>query len=183
MKYLKKIIVIIPIFLYSCASSPYLNTYEPLTIFLKHEKMDISKTYYLQREKIDNKNVISDFKDFKSSGPYFDSNFNAIPYHNEKEFKKMYHKYINDTIKKYWKKDDFVNFNFIIKNSEELTNDSLRNKNKIYISEPMYFWKKKYLIFNFYILNYGGGITKLVFMKKENNLWKVDKVISSDVYF
>ena len=36
---------------------------------------------------------------------------------------------------------------------------------------------------NFYILNYGGGITKLVFMKKENNLWKVDKVISSDVYF
>ena len=94
MKYLKKIIVIIPIFLYSCASSPYLKTYEPLTIFLKQEKMDISKTYYLQSEKIDTKNVISDFKDYKSSGPYFDSIFKAIPYHNEKEFKKMSNKYI-----------------------------------------------------------------------------------------
>lgn len=183
MKQLNKIIVIIPFFIFSCSSSPYLKNYEPINIFLNHGKIDISKTYYLQMEKIENKNVISDFKDYKSSGPYFDSIFNAVQYHNEKEFKKMSHKYINDTIKKYWKKDDFVNFNFIIKKSEELTNDSLQNKNKIYISEPLYFWKKKYLIFNFYILNYGGGMTKLVFMKKENNLWKVDKVISSDVYF
>jgi hypothetical protein len=183
MKLFKSILVIFTFFIFSCGHSPYLKDYEAVRVFMIKEKIDSSKTYILQKEKVDNKNVISDFKDYKSSGPYFDSNFNAIPYHNEKEFKKMSHKYINDTIKKYWEKDDFVNFNFIIKKSEELRNDSLQNKNKIYISEPMFFWKKKYLIFNFYILNYGGGISKLVFMKKENNLWKVDKVISSDVFF
>lgn len=54
MTYLKKIIVIIPLFLYSCASSPYLKTYEPINVFLETQKLDKNRKYILQSNKEEN---------------------------------------------------------------------------------------------------------------------------------
>ncbi len=172
-------------FLFSCASSPYLKNYEPIRLFLINEKIDPLKSYVLQMEKVDNKEVLFDFKEYKKSGPYFDSNFKPIAYHNEKEYKKMVDIYINDTLKRYWRKSDFSDFNFILKKrqSNDSINYYLSNQNRIYISEPMYFWKKRYIIFSYDIYNNNGGVTKLVFMKKRKSKWEIDKILSTDVFF
>ncbi|WP_316635080.1 hypothetical protein [uncultured Flavobacterium sp.] len=187
MKQLKNIIILIPFFILSCASGQYLKSYEPINVFLETQKIDKNKKYILQAEKIDNKKVIADFNEFKSAGSYFDSNFQPIAYHNEKEYKKMYNKYINDTLKRYWKKDDFLDFKFIIRKKQDITSDSINNylpdQYWISISEPMYYWKQRYLIFSYNIYNHNGGTTNLIFMKKEGGKWKIDKISSTDVFF
>lgn len=179
--------MIIPFFMLSCASNPYLKDYEPIKVFLKQEKIDASKSYILQVEKVDNKKVLADFNEYKSTGPYFDSNFKPIAFHNEKEYKKMCNKYLNDTLKRYWKKDDFLGFNFILKKKQNISSDSINeyslSQYKVYISEPMYYWNRKYLIFSYDIYNYNGGVTNLIFMKKEKGKWKIDTISSTDVFF
>lgn len=171
----------------SCASGQYLKNYKPIKVFLKQEKIDTSEDYMLQIEKVDNKTVLTDFNEFKSAPPYFDSNFKQIAFHNDKQYKKMCHTYLNDTLKRYWKKDEFLEFNFKVPKKQVTTSDSiyndLSNQNKVYISEPMYYWSRKYLIFSYGIYNYNGGAKKLIFMKKEKGKWKIDKILSTDVYF
>lgn len=187
MKNFKIPFLLIPFFMLSCASKQYIKDYEPLKVFLMQERLDTSKSYILQEEKINNKKVISDFNEFKSTGPYFDSNFQPIAYYNEKEYKKMYNKYINDTIKKYWRKDEFLGFNFILRKKQDIESASINNylpdQYRVSISEPMYYWKQRYLIFTYNIYNHNGGTTNLIFMKKQRGKWKVDKISSTDVFF
>lgn len=186
MKKFKIIFLVIPFFILSCASNQYLKDYEPVKVFLKQERIDTSKSYILQQEKVENKKVLADFNEFKSTGPYYDSNFKPIVFHNDRQYKKMYNKYINDTLKKYWKKDDFIGFNFILKKAirgNDSINKYLPSEYWVYISEPMYYFKRRYLVFSYDIYNYNGGTTSLIFMKKEKGKWIIDKISSKDVFF
>lgn len=186
-KQFKKIFLLIPFFILSCTSNKYLKDYEPIKIFLTQERIDTSKTYILQAEKVDNQIVLADFKEFKSAGPYFDSNFEPIAFHNDKQYEKMCSKYLNDTLKRYWKKDEFLNYKLIIKKRKDIISNSIDNYSpdqfRVYISEPMYYWNRRYLIFSYGFYNNDGGITNLIFMKKQKGKWKVDKISSSEVYF
>ena len=107
MKKLKKIIVIIPLFLYSCASSPHLKTYEPINVFLETQKLDKGSKYILQCDKEQNKQALRIFNGAEGIVHELDP-IDSIDYTDglyiKKHWEKMYKKYSNDTIKKYWKK-------------------------------------------------------------------------------
>lgn len=51
MKNLKKILIIIPFFILSCASAQYLKSYESINAFLDTQKLNGSTKYILQIDK------------------------------------------------------------------------------------------------------------------------------------
>ncbi|WP_166924252.1 hypothetical protein [Flavobacterium poyangense] len=187
MKQFKIILFAIPFFMLSCTTSKYLKNYEPVRVFLRQENIDPSKNYILQEEKVDYKKVLSEFKEYKSASPYFDVDFKPIVLQNDIAYKKAYDKYINNTLKRYWKKEDFSEFNFVLKKQQAIKNDSINEYSRsqlwIYISEPMYYYNREYLIFTYDIYGRDGGMAKLVFMKKEKGKWTIDRISSSDVFF
>ncbi|WP_242661163.1 hypothetical protein [Flavobacterium johnsoniae] len=61
MKNLKKIILIIPFFILSCASAQYLESYEPINAFFETQKIDKNKKYILQADKAENINALQIF--------------------------------------------------------------------------------------------------------------------------
>lgn len=189
MKKLKKIIVIIPLFLYSCASSPYLETYEPINVFLETQKLDKGSKYILQCDKEQNKQALRIFNGAEGIVHELDP-IDSIDYTDglyiKKHWEKMYKKYSNDTIKKYWKKEDFPNFNFALEKgtglglsysiAEKYMNTGIHEI--IIISEPMYYMNKKYIMFYFNKVYFeGSSSSKVVIMKKVRGNWVIVRVM------
>ena len=189
MKKLKKIIVIIPLFLYSCASSPHLKTYEPINVFLETQKLDKGSKYILQCDKEQNKQALRIFNGAEGIVHELDP-IDSIDYTDglyiKKHWEKMYKKYSNDTIKKYWKKEDFPNFNFALEKGTGLgLSYSIAEKYRntgiheiIIISEPMYYMNKKYIMFYFNKVYFeGSSSSKVVIMKKVRGNWVIVRVM------
>ena len=189
MKKLKKIIVIIPLFLYSCASSPHLKTYEPINVFLETQKLDKGSKYILQCDKEQNKQALRIFNGAEGIVHELDP-IDSIDYTDglyiKKHWEKMYKKYSNDTIKKYWKKEDFPNFNFALEKgtglglsysiAEKYMNTGIHEI--IIISEPMYYMNKKYIMFYFNKVYFeGSSSSKVVIMKKVRGNWVIVRVM------
>jgi hypothetical protein len=179
MKQLKKIWILVPFFIFSCARSPYIKNYEPIKVFLESSKMDKNKFYILQRDKISN---IEPLRIFNGDiGPNHTLPIEkAHELFNSKHWKKLYKTYAHDTVKKYWRKEDFPEYNFALENSKLLFSSAYYDKypngfghdELIFLSEPLYYWKKKYIIFSYHKgYLYGGSSTQLVIMKKEKNKW------------
>lgn len=180
MKKIKKTILLIPFILFSCAS-PYLKNYEPIKIFLDTEKIDRNKIHILQEEKISNIQTLRIFNDGAGSdyaGPIdgTDDLFSA------KHWRKLYAKYANDTIKKYWRKKDFIEYNFTLENRKLLFSEAYYKKYPdeflhneiIWLSEPLYYWNNNYVLFSYqkdYI--YGSSYSRVVIMKKQKKRWIV----------
>ena len=189
MKYLKKIIIVIPLFLYSCASSPHLKTYEPINVFLETQKLDKGSKYILQCDKEQNKQALRIFNGAEGIVHELDP-IDSIDYTDglyiKKHWEKMYKKYSNDTIKKYWKKEDFPNFNFALEKgtglglsysiAEKYMNTGIHEI--IIISEPMYYMNKKYIMFYFNKVYFeGSSSSKVVIMKKVRGNWVIVRVM------
>jgi hypothetical protein len=194
MKYLKKIIVIIPIFLYSCASSPYLKTYEPINVFLETQKLDKNRKYILQSNKEENIQALRIFNGGEGIMHELDP-IDSIDYTDglyvKKHWEKMYKKYSNDTIKKHWEKEDFPNFNFVLEKGTGLgLSYSITVKYMdtgiheiIIISEPMYYMNKKYIMFYFNKVYFEGSTSaKVVIMKKEKGNWVIVRVMGDYIF-
>jgi hypothetical protein len=194
MKYLKKIIIVIPLFLYSCAISPYPKTYEPINVFLETQKLDKNRKYILQSNKEDNKQALRIFNGEKGIKHPFDPT-DPVDYTDglfiEKHWKIMYKKYSNDTIKKHWKKEDFPNFNFALEKGTGLgLSYSIAEKYRntgiheiIIISEPMYYMNKKYIMFYFNKSSFeGSSSSKVVIMKKEKGNWVIVRVMGDYIF-
>lgn len=91
----------------------------------------------------------------------------------------MYKTYSNDTIIKYWRKEDFKEYNFTLESSkilyskvyyENYLNNPESDYEIIKLSEPLYYWNKKYLLFSYDIgYLYSGSNTKVIIMEKEKN--------------
>ena len=190
MRQLKKIVFAIPFLLFACAPA-YLKNYEPLKVFLEYEKIDTNKFYILQREKISNIETLRIFNgDVGLSHILSKDETNSL--FNLKQWKKLYSDYSKDTINnKYWKNEDFPYYNFTLEDNKLLFSKAYEEKYPnnfvhneiIYLSEPLYYWNKKYILFTYYKgFLYGGSSTKLIIMKKEKKKWIVIQRIGDYVF-
>lgn len=196
MIHLKKILVLIPFFIFSCASSSlYLKDYEPINVFLKTQKIDKNKKHILQVDKASNKQALRIFNGEEGAEHILDPT-DPIDYTDglfvEKHWKIMYKQYAQDTIKKYWKKEDFPEYDFILEQGTGLLLKSSFNdkyldsgiNEMIIISEPMYYWNRKYILFSYSKLYFdSSGSRVLVIMKKEEEKWVVVRTIGDYVYY
>jgi hypothetical protein len=181
MKHLIKTIILIPFFICSCASTQYLDNYEPINKFLKSQNIS-EKENYILRIKESNTQTLRIFN--RGKGPEHVVNPNEMDYtiklFNEKEWKKMYRNYSKDTIQKYWKKEDIPEYKFINENRVELFNYNFLIKypkleKVIVLSEPIYYHNKKYIMFLYSIDEIANSSKPqiVVVMKKENEKWIV----------
>ncbi|MEO8535589.1 MAG: hypothetical protein ABI441_17670 [Flavobacterium sp.] len=192
---MKKILILllIAIFLQSCRTNLYLKSYEPINVFLETQKLDRGRTYILQKEKEDNKQALRIFN--RGQGPkHIIDSTDIIDYTDgmfvEKHWKKMYKKYAQDTLKKYWKKEDFPKYNFVLENEKGLLKYDFLLKyinstidELIIISEPMYYRNRKYIVFYYERSHFDNSrSSQVVIMKKEKNKWIVIKVFGDYIY-
>ncbi|MCC9018167.1 hypothetical protein [Flavobacterium lipolyticum] len=195
MEQFKKILILsISSFILSCVSTKYVDSYESVNVFLKTQKLG-KKKYILQSDKGRNKQALRIFNRGEGAAHIIDSS-DPVDYTDdlfvEKHWRKMYRKYAKDTIKKYWKKEDFPGHNFFLEKGTGLTlkyDIGIKYMNSgiedvIVISEPMYYWNKKYIMFYFNIVSFSGSLEpQVVIMKKEKKKWIVVKVIGDYVYY
>ena len=180
MTQLKKIFIIIPFFIFSCTSVKYIEDYEPINVFLETQKIDKNKKHILQVDKAPNKQALRIFISGEGTERILDPT-NPIDYTDglfiEKHWKKMYKQYAQDTIKKYWKKEDFPEYDFMVRYIGTGLEEA------ILISEPMYYINKKYIMFYYSKAYSTGGVkSSTVIMKKEKENWVIVRVIRDNVY-
>jgi hypothetical protein len=194
MKQLRTIFIIISFFILSCASAQYVESYEPINIFLETQKIVQNKKFILQADKASNKEALRIFNGAEGPDHVGEPNV-PIDYRDglfiEKHWKKMYQEYAYDTIKRYWKKEDFPKYDFILESKEGLFGSAFHDKyinskieDVVIISEPMYYMDKKYVMFYFNIASFfGSNQPQVVIMKKENEKWIVVRVIADYIYY
>ena len=195
MTQLKKILILFLLsIISSCASKKYVEDYEPINVFLETQKIAKNKKYVLQSNKESNKQALRIFNGDEGLEHVIDpnaSNNYTGGLFVEKHWKKMYKTYANDTIEKYWKKEDFPQYNFILEKGTGLVFKQdflLRYMNTgineiLAISEPIYYMNKKYVLFYFGKTYFeGGGNSQVVIMKKENNKWIIVKIIGDYIF-
>ena len=195
MKQLKNIFLLIPFLFLSCATAQYIENYEPVNIFLETQKINKNKKYILQADKEPNAIALRIFNGGEG-GEHIINPTDTTDYTDglfvEKHWKKMYKQYVNDTIKKYWKKENFPQYDFILEKGRGLLMKSafldkyVNNLNYeiIIISEPMYYMNQQYIMFYFNMLDFGHSQKpRTVIMKKENDKWVVVKVIGDYIYY
>ena len=193
MTQLKKIFIIIPFFIFSCTSVKYIEDYEPINVFLETQKIDKNKKHILQVDKAPNKQALRIFISGEGTERILDPT-NPIDYTDglfiEKHWKKMYKQYAQDTIKKYWKKEDFPEYDFILEDGKGLFNYDFemrhlgaRFQEATIISEPMYYMNRKYIML-YYSKAYstGGSRSYTVIMKKEKENWYIVRVIGDYIF-
>lgn len=194
MKHIKKIVLIISLFTLSCASAQYIENYEPINVFLETQKLEKGREYILQRDKADNVQALRIFNGGLGEEHIIDPKDPIDPTDGlfaEEHWKKMYKQYAQDTIPKYWKKEDFPAYNFILENKKGLFKfdfhkkyDGSRMDIVISISEPLYYMDKKYIMFYFNVSYFlGGGKAEVVIMKKENGKWIIVREIGDYIYY
>lgn len=194
MKQIQKTFVLIPFFILSCASGQYLKSYEPINVFLETQKIDKDKKYIMQSDKAGNIQALRIFNGSEGVEHVIDPT-DPIDYTNglfvEKYWNKIYNEYAQDTLKRYWKNEDFPQYNFVLEKGTRLTlKESFLRKymnsginEMIIISEPMYYMNKKYIMFYFEKKHLdGSGSPKVVIMKNEANKWVVVRIVGDYVY-
>jgi hypothetical protein len=195
MKHLKyTFIACITIMMLSCSKPLYVNSYEPLDVFLTAQNIHKKQKIILQRDKVSNAQALRLFNGGEGIEHIIDP-IDKIDYtgglFEKKLWKKMYKTYINDTIPKYWKKEDFPEHNFILENKKGLLayDFLIRYMNSgiedvILLSEPMLYMKKKYVVFYYNKLSFFGSTKpQVVIMTKEDGKWVVVRIIGDYIYY
>lgn len=194
MKKLKKAFIIFPFFILSCASAQYIESYEPINVFLETQKLEKGKKYILQTDKVNYTSALRLFNRGEGANHIIDSN-DLTDYtgglFEEKYWKKMYKQYAQDTVKKYWRKEDFPAYDFVLESRDGLLGGPFMEKylntridTVIMISEPMYYMDKKYIMFYVSIYPFfASPQPEVVIMKKENEKWLVVKRIGDYNYY
>lgn len=191
----KKLLLSISLIFLSCARNPYLTPYEPIQAYLAIKKIEKNKKYILQSDKEPNKTPLRLFNGGEGLGHIIDST-DPTDYTNglfvNKYWEEMYKQYAHDNTKRYWKKEDFPAYNFILEKGTGLAMKSdflmkyppeSRIEEMIIISEPIFYMNRKYIMFSFSKRFFtGSGSTSLIIMKKEKNKWILVKVIGDYIY-
>ena len=185
MRHLKRIFLLIPFFIISCSTNPYLTNYDSINSYLEgYEKINKKTKYILKASKEpNNKHALKIFNGGGEGIKHIVTvpDYTSYDFFEEKHWKKMYKKYAFETIKRYWKKEDFPNHNFIIEDFKDTPLDIYNLLEQKYngkinqiimISEPMYYMNKKYIMFTIERIIFPGvSELGLIIMKKENNKW------------
>nr|WP_315225046.1 hypothetical protein [uncultured Flavobacterium sp.] len=184
-------IFVLSLFIVSCSSSHF-KSCEPINVFLEYKKLDKNKEYILVRDKESNKQALRIFNG--NEGPKHMVDPTGIDYTSaffvEKHWKKIYDQYANDTIKKYWSKEDFPQYKFILENRKDILKHDflIRYRNKpiweiIIISEPMYYMNKKYIMFSYNVMQLDhSNQPQVVIMKRVKKKWVVVKTIGDYIF-
>jgi hypothetical protein len=167
-----------------------MHNYEPIKAFLETEKVDKNKFLFLQRDKISNIQTLRVFNG--AEGPDYNGPLDGTDdLFNSKQWKKVYKKYAEDTIIKYWKKEDFDEYNFTLENSKLIFSEAFDKKHPadflnidiIFLTEPLYYYNKKYVLFYYdKDFRYGSNYPRVIVMKKENKKWVVVRTIVEYIY-
>jgi len=188
------IIIISSFLISSCASKKHIQDYEPVNVFLETQKIDKYKKIVLQRDKASYAQALRLFNGGEGIEHILDP-IDKIDYtgglFKKKHWEKMYNTYINDTIKKYWKKEDFPEYSFILENKKGLLTYDFMIKymntginDLITISEPIYYMNKKYIMFYYNKSSFVGDTKpQVVIMTKENDKWVVVRIIGDYIYY
>jgi len=182
MRKIKKLMPVLFLFFFlSCASSHFESS-EPANAFLKLEKFSSEKNYILKMKE-SNSQVLRIFNRGEGAKHiiYPNKKDYTSKLFNEKDWRKLYSKYSNDTIKSYWKNEDFPEYKFVEGNRNELFTSVFSKKypnlkdveNVIVFSEPIYYHRKKFVMFFYHIDNYlySSNPQIVVVMKREGNKW------------
>lgn len=177
----KKAILLFPFFIFSCVPS-YLKSYEPINVFLKSEKIN-NKEKFILKIKESNSQTLRIFNRGEGSEHVpSNSGFNGMDYTSKlfalKQWRKMYSKYSQDTLKRDWRKDNFPENEFIEMDRRLLFTSVFFKKypnvhDVIILSEPIYYWNKNYIMFYYSVDNYlmSGSVPIVVVMKKVKQKW------------
>ncbi|MEG2100479.1 MAG: hypothetical protein RRY99_03115 [Flavobacterium sp.] len=195
MKQFNKLFVIFAFFTLSCASAQEIENYKAINVFLETQKIDKSKKHILQANKALNREALRIFNGDEGPDHIVDEK-NPIDYTDglfvEEHWKKMYEEYAHDTIKRYWKKEDFPGYNFILENDAGSFKydfmikyiDTGLQYEAIVISEPMYYMNRKYIMFYYGKASAGGGGKySTVIMEKQKEKWVVVRVIGDYAFY
>lgn len=183
MKYIKTTTFLIIIFLTSCAS-PYVKSYEPINDFIESERKNKSKLEIIIKEKINTKEALRIFNSMEGPDHIIDPS-DIDPTNDlfvNRHWKKMYKKYSNLKTED-WKQEDFDKKNFIVVSIKDLEkNEIYKNQipNIIYLSEPMYYHNRKYIIF--YYSAFYSKLKGIIIMKKVKGKWVFFKNIGDYIY-
>ncbi|AOW08667.1 hypothetical protein [Flavobacterium gilvum] len=174
------ILLLLTLTLFSCKSLRNEN-YEAIRVFLETEKIDKTKKYILQKEQTSSKITLRIFNGGDGAEHIMDP-LDPIDFtkglHKDKHWRKLYKKHIKDTIG-YWVKEDFPEYNFVLESDKFIFTQNFHytysvNDEVIWISKPIYYWNKKYILFTYQKgLLYGGSSICLVIMKKEKGKWVI----------
>lgn len=160
------------------------DLYDCINTYLEIKGVSKKDHSVLVKEKENNKTVLRIFYGGDSISNYI-NNYRS-PLFNDKAWKELYKNYSNDTIIKYWNTNDFPDYNFIYENKKDLWNFSFldkyqNNSMKVYfISEPLYYDNKKYILFEVAeAITDIGGIQRnqVIVMTKRKNKWEIVETI------
>lgn len=195
MKYLKYTFILFTCFLiFSCSKNLYPTNYEPINVFLETQKIDKTQKYVLVRDKTNSIELLRLF----NGGDGIEHKLHPIDpidftggLFKEMHWEKMYKTYVNDTLPKYWKKEDFPDYDFILENRKGLLNSAFyerylntRIETLIMLSEPIYYENKKYIMFYYNKSSfYGDNNPTVVIMTKQKDKWVVVRIIGDYIFY
>lgn len=189
MTYLKSSILFL--LLFSCAVLEKKSN--PLEQFIK-TKLEHGQEIVIIKDKVNTRTVMSILygndnlsEDYENSIPVDSGRSKLL---TAKDWKEIYWKNISDTVAGKWKIADFTNLKFVFENQVGLWNNNFlaryeeNHKQIIWLSEPIYYVKKKYLIFYYAVGTTsipGSAERNVVIMAKESDRWKTVEIIEDYV--
>lgn len=188
MKKVYNLFFLLPFVITSCSNKLYLEDYEPVRVFLKSQNIP-SKEKYILKEKASNLQTLRIFNGDEGEEHKLYQNFDFTSnLFNEKYWKKLYSSH-QDTTKKYWRDEDFKDFQLIDMESKKVFSLEYLTKypgldQLIVLSEPIYYQNKKYILFYYQIaVNYNSSrLPYVVIMKKQRGEWVVVEKIGDNIY-
>ncbi|MDP5198295.1 hypothetical protein [Flavobacterium sp. DG2-3] len=181
------ILLLIQMIVASCGSY---QKYEPLNVFLETELKKDQKAI-LVKDKSSNKNTLRIF--FRGDGNMEIEEKYRSRLFNQKDYETMYNQYATDSIQKPWTPNDFPKLNLIFENKLGLWNTSFLDKYEAspldvyFLSEPLFYKNKEYIMFYFDRGNTndisGTYVHQVIVMKKVDGKWQVIERIADYVYY
>lgn len=189
MTYLKSSILFL--LLSSCAVLE--KTSNPLEQFIKTELAQ-GQEIVIIKDKVNTRTVMrilygndNPSEDYENSIPVDSGRSKLL---TAKDWKEIYRGKISDKVAGKWKNTDFSNLKFVFENQVGLWNNNFlaryseNQKRIIWLSEPIYYVKKKYLIFYYAVGTTsipGSDERNVVIMAKESDRWKTVEIIEDYV--
>lgn len=189
MTYLKSSILFL--LLSSCAVLE--KTSNPLEQFIKTELAQ-GQEIVIIKDKVNTRTVMrilygndNPSEDYENSIPVDSGRSKLL---TAKDWKEIYRGKISDKVAGKWKNTDFSNLKFVFENQVGLWNNNFlaryseNQKRIIWLSEPIYYVKKKYLIFYYAVGTTsipGSNERNVVIIAKESDRWKTVEIIEDYV--
>lgn len=178
----------------SCASAQKNEGTDPVDCFLKTQDLEKNKKYILQRDKVKYTEALRLFSGGEGPEHIPDKTGGSgkeQELFEERYWRQLYADYASDTIKKYWRKENFPAYNFVLEDKKGLMRSDFMRRyfgsgidRVIALSDPMYYKDNAYAMFyyNTYVFS-GSSQPCLVIMRREKENWILEKIIGDYIFY